>query len=329
MKGIYILGSGALDLIYGPDERARIAELLEVYAAPQTNESIVRNPSLLADTEILVSGWDGPCMDENFLAIAPKLRVVFYGGGSIRDIVTDASWKRGVRITSAYAANAVPVSEYTLAMVLFSLKYGWQCALTVKREGKLPPRSPAPGCYGSTVGLVSLGMIGRLVRERLRPFDLRVSAYDPFVTTQTTKELGVEMVLLERLFREADVVSLHTPWLPETEGMITGVHFTSMKQGATFINTARGAVVREQEMIDVLRQRPDLMAILDVTHPEPPVDVSPLYTLQNVVLTPHIAGSMGLECRRMGRCMVEEIQRYIEGKPLQWEITQQRAAILA
>jgi len=111
--------------------------------------------------------------------------------------------------------------------------------------------------------------------------------------------------------------------------MIRGSHFAAMKPGATFINTARGAVVREDEMIEVLRDRPDLYAILDVTDPEPPVPDSPLFTLPNVVLTPHIAGSLGPECRRMGRYMVEELQRYVAGRPLKWEISHERARILA
>ena len=111
--------------------------------------------------------------------------------------------------------------------------------------------------------------------------------------------------------------------------MITGEHLASMKANAAFINTARGAVVREDEMVEVLRQRPDLYAILDVTYPEPPEPGSPLYTLPNVVLTPHIAGSMDNECRRMGRYAIEDCRRYLAGEPLQWQITREQAATLA
>ena len=102
-----------------------------------------------------------------------------------------------------------------------------------------------------------------------------------------------------------------------------------MKPNATFINTARGAVVREAEMIETLRHRPDLQAVLDVCDPEPPAPDSPLLTLPNVVLTPHIAGSMGTECRRLGRCMVDEVRRYLAGEPLHWQITEADAARLA
>jgi len=141
--------------------------------------------------------------------------------------------------------------------------------------------------------------------------------------------LGVELVTLDAIFRRSDVVSLHSPWLPETEGMLTGAHFASMKERATFINTARGAIVREEEMIAVLQARPDLWAILDVTYPEPPAPDSPLYTLPNVVLTPHIAGVLDDECQRMGQTMVEELRRFLAGEPMEYEITQAQAKLLA
>jgi phosphoglycerate dehydrogenase-like enzyme len=244
-------------------------------------------------------------------------------------VATPALWERGVRITSAYAANAVPVSEYTLAAILFSLKRGWHFAFSARREKALPGQGQVPGAYGSTVGLVSLGMVGRLVRERLQPFALNVVAYDPYVTSEEARVLGVDLISLEDLFVSSEVVSLHAPWLPETEGMILGSHLASMKRNATLINTSRGAVVREAEMVEVLEERPDLWAVLDVTHPEPPEPDSRLYDLPNVVLTPHIAGSLGGECRRMGRLVVDELRQYVAGEPLEYEITRERAALLA
>ena len=329
LKGLYLLDPSAFDRIYGEAERAAIAELVDIYAPLQTAESIAAQPEVLGDAEVIFSGWGMAKMDEPFLAAAPRLRIVFYGAGSIRYFVTEASWDRGVRVTSAYAANAVPVSEYTLSQILFGLKRGWYHALTIRQRRAWMRPADVPGAYGSTVGIISLGMIGRLVVERLKPFDVHILAYDPYVGPEDAAKLGVELCSLEEVFRRADVVSLHTPKLPETLGMIRGSHFAVMKPGATFINTARGAVVREDEMIEVLRDRPDLYAILDVTDPEPPVPDSPLYTLPNVVLTPHIAGSLGPECRRMGRTMVEELQRYVAGRPLKREISRERARILA
>lgn len=328
-KALFILNEGSYSQIYGPKERAAIDELVEIYALPQTVASVKENPSILADAKIIFSGWGAPKMDAEFLAAARSLEAVFYGAGSVKGMVTDELWERGIIVTSSWGANAIPVIEYTLSQILFSLKHGWQFALTIKRDGKYPRKDPVPGAYGSTVALISLGMIGRGVCEHLKRFDVNVIAYDPFIDAQAAADLGVELVSLEDAFARADVVSLHTPWLKETEKMIKGEHLQAMKEGATFINTARGAVVDEPAMIEVLTARPDLFALLDVTYPEPPPPGSPLYTLPNVILTPHIAGSMNNECRRMGQYAVDECRRYLAGEPLQWQVTRELAAKLA
>jgi phosphoglycerate dehydrogenase-like enzyme len=324
-KALYLLDGEAFEKIYGEEERAAVAELGDVYAPPQTGDSVAKNPDVLAEVEVILSGWGAPAMDGAFLAAVPNLRVVLYGAGSIRRVATPALWERGVRITSAYAANAVPVSEYALAAILFSLKRGWHFAFSARREMALAGQSQVPGAYGSTVGLVSLGMVGRMVRECLRSFDLRVVAYDPYVTPEEARVLGVDLISLEDLFALSEVVSLHAPLLRETEGMILGSHLASMKRNATLINTSRRAVVREPEMVEVLEER----AVLDVTNPEPPEPDSRLYDLPNVVLTPHIAGSQGSACRHIGRLVVDELRRYVAGVPLEHEITRERAALMA
>jgi phosphoglycerate dehydrogenase-like enzyme len=331
LRALYILDPNPYEWIYGPSERADINTLVDVIAPQQTAQSIREHPELLRDVDVILSGWGAPEIDAAFLDQAPQLKAVFYGAGSIRGIVDHAFWQRGCVITSAYGANAVPVAIYTLAQILFSLKHGWRYALELKRTHQYPERETMdmPGTYTSSVGIISIGMVGRQVCDLLKPFGLKVLAYDPFATPEAAQALGVELCTLDDIFRRSDVVSLHTPWLKETEGMITGAHFAAMKKGAAFINTARGAIVREEEMIAVLQQRPDLFAVLDVVYPEPPAPDSPLYTLPNVIVTPHIAGAVGTECQRMGRYMVEELTRYLHGEPLQWGITEQQAKVLA
>ena len=326
MKGIFILDEQPYNDIYGPQERQAIASALDIVAPPQTSASIGAHPELLADVDVIFSGWGAPTMDAGFLAAAPRLKAVFYGAGSVRYFVTEAFWARGIRLTSAAAANAVPVAEFTLAAILFSLKHVWSLARRMKETREAPVRREVIGAYGSTVGLISLGLVGRQVRERLRGFDMRILAFDPFLTPEQAMNLDVTAVSLEELFRLSDVVSLHAPLLPETIGMIRGEHLASMREGASFINTARGAVVRESEMIAVLQRRADLQAVLDVTYPEPPAADSALYTLHNVVLTPHIAGAQGVECRRLGRMMVEELGRYLRGELLVGEVRREEAS---
>lgn len=329
LKGLILLEPNAYQLIYGDALRAEIARRVELVADVQTKESVQANPGLLAEVEVIFSGWGVPKMDAAFLAAAPKLRAVFYGAGSIKPMTSDAFWERGIAVTSAYAMNAVPVSEFTLATILLSLKRTWHYVLETKRLGKYPSRVKPPGAYGTKVGLISFGMIGKLVRERLKPFDLEVWVYDPFLSAEQAAELNVTQVPLDEIFINCDVVSLHTPWLKETENMIRGRHFELMRDGSTFINTARGAIVNEAEMTEVLARRPEVTAFLDVTWPEPPVEGSPLYSLPNIVLTPHIAGSQENECRRMGQLMVDEFDRWSKGQPMRWSISKEKAAILA
>lgn len=327
--GLIILDSHAYERIYGQEHLDAIAGRVHLLAKPLTPAEALRRPDLLARADVIFSGWGAPKMDAAFLAAASRLKAVFYGAGSIRYFTTDEFWARDIAISSAYAMNAVPVAEYTLATILLSLKNYWFHAGEIKRQGRLTERVPCAGTYGSKVGLISLGMIGRMVRDRLRAFDVEVLAYDPFVSADDADRIGVELISLDDIFRQCDVVSLHTPWLKETEGMIQGRHFDLMKNRATFINTARGAIVRENEMCEVLQRRTDLTALLDVTWPETPVAGSPLFTLPNVILTPHIAGSRDRECRRMGRLMVEEFDRWNRGEKLHWAISAEQSLTLA
>lgn len=326
LNGLFILDD--CELIYGSVYK-EIEKLVRIYELPQSTESIKRNPSLLSKADVLFTGWGCPVFDREFLQAASNLKAVFYGAGSIKHVVTDEFWQRGIRITSAYAANAIPVAEFTLSQILFSLKRGWHYVSHIKKEKKYPEKIDVPGAYHSTVGILSLGMIGRKVAGLLRSFDVDVIAYDPYVSKEEADALNVRLCSLTDLFVQSDVVSIHTPLIKETEGMVTGDHIRSMKKNGTIINTSRGAVLSEPEVIEALSGRPDVYAVLDVTSPEPPLKRSRLYELDNVILTPHIAGSLSKECERMGEYMAEEAKRYIEGKPMKWEITREIASIMA
>ncbi|GAB4187761.1 MAG: hydroxyacid dehydrogenase [Phycisphaeraceae bacterium] len=327
-KALFI--SSATAQVYSDADQKEIGSLVDIYLPPMTAEEALADPSCLSELQILLTTWGAPKLDESFLSSAPNLEAVFYAAGSVRSFVTEAFWERDLVVCSAWQANAVPVAEFTLSQIIFGLKQGYQTLRHYRiRRDMSYPRDGIQGAYGGKVGLVSLGAIARKVVDHLHRLDVQVFAYDPYVTPEQAKELGVTLVSLDEVFHTCDVVSLHTPWLKETERMIRGEHFEAMKPNTTFINTARGAVVNETEMIEVLRRREDLVAVLDVTWPEPPVKDSPLWDLPNVVLTPHIAGSVGRECYRMGRMMTDELRRYLEGRPLQTRLTRQRAQLMA
>jgi phosphoglycerate dehydrogenase-like enzyme len=283
----------------------------------------------LQEADVIFSTWGMPTLNADFLAGAPALKAVFYAAGTVKPFVTDASWDRGIVVSSAWVANGVPVAEYSVAAIVLSLKRFWHFSRLTRSENILSGDIPVPGAFRTKVGLVSLGAIGRATARLLRPYDVTLLAYDPFLSGEQVDGLNIRLVSLEEIFRECDVVSLHSPWISETEGMITGKLIASMKNGATLINTSRGAVVNEGEMIAVLSSRPDLSAVLDVTYPEPPPMDSPLRSLPNVILTPHIAGSIQGECARMSSWMAAELRRYVFREPLHYAVTREMADRMA
>ncbi len=330
LKGLFVLDENMFTEIYGTQEIEAINAQVDIYAPVQTREMIAANPAILRDAEVIFSSWGIPLFDEELVGHLDNLKIIFYGAGTVKHFVTDSLWAKDVRVSSAAVANAVPVAEYTLGQILVNLKRSLYYSHKIRQDRTFTPSvCDVPGGFNSTIGLISLGTIARILCRYLNAFELDIIAYDPYITPDSLRSLDVTMVALDDIFAKSDIVSLHAPLTDETVGMITGEHILRMKSGATFINTARGALVREDEMIDALRKRPDITAVLDVTDPEPPCGDSNLYDLPNVFLTPHIAGAMGGERRRLGRFVVDELRRYLSGRPLKGEVKEELLAIQA
>lgn len=269
----------------------------------------------------IFSTWGMPAFTEQELqTYLPSLEAVFYGAGTVQAFARPFL-NRGIRVFSAWAANAVPVAEYTVAQIILANK-GFFRTMRYTDRGKANQQTKVfPGNYGVSVGIIGAGMIGKLVIGMLKAYNLDVLVFDPFLSDEKAEELGVQKVDLEMVFARCQVVSNHLANNAQTKGMLHGALLASMMPYATFINTGRGAQVVETDLIRVLRERPDLTAILDVTDPEPPMAGSPLYELPNCILTPHIAGSLGNEVRRMGKYMEEEFVCFLEKKPCKYEVT--------
>jgi phosphoglycerate dehydrogenase-like enzyme len=244
LKAVYIMNPWEWDRVYPTAVREELAGMVDILGPVLSPAEALARPELLEKVEVLLSGWGGPQLNERFLDQAPNLKAVFYGAGAVRHLLSDAFWNRQIVITTANAANAIPVAEFSLAHILLGLKGAWrQASETRKRRAFVVPPLPVAGAYQSTVGLISLGTIGRLVRQRLRSIEVRVIAYDPTVSTREALGLKVDMASLEELFATSDVISLHAPLMEGTAGLVTGRLLASMKPGSTFINTARGAIV--------------------------------------------------------------------------------------
>lgn len=306
--------------------RRTAAELLHPAAVHRMQEAVDVDPGLvldgfdgapLGDVELLITGWGCPPVTAEVLAAAPRLRAIVHTAGTVRTHVTDACWDRGIAVSSAAAANALPVAEYAVAMILLAGKRVPDIARRFRAaRAQLDWNAlyPDAGNYGATVGLLGASLIGRRVADLLRPFDLEVLLHDPYVADAEVRTLGAEPVGLDELFARSRVVSLHAPLLPGTRGMVDARLLGLMPDGATLLNTARGGLVDHAALErELLSGR--LRAVLDVTTPEPLPADSPLWDCDGVLLTPHVAGSKGNELRRLAEAAADEVQRWAAGRP--------------
>jgi phosphoglycerate dehydrogenase-like enzyme len=317
--------------VYGGGRRERLATEFDLYPDILSADSLRAREADLKDVRYLFSTWGMPELDPAQMALLPSLQALFYGAGTVKRFA-GPFLASGVKVVSAWGANAVPVAEYTVAQILLGNMGFFSAARSVTSVAtwRAYDGSVLPGNLESTVALLGAGMIGRAVIERLKPYALDVIVFDPFLADADAATLGVEKVELADAFKRGLVVSNHLANLPATKGMLRGEHFAAMLPYSTFINTGRGATLDEPALIDVLRDRPDMTAILDVTCPEPPVDGSPLYSLENVMLTPHIAGSTGKhEVWRMADYMIDEAIALRDGKALSYEVTLEMLETLA
>ena len=307
--------------VYGRGRREKVDELTDLYPNIVTLENFDEHAANLQDLEVIFSTWGMPKLTEEQIAQLPALKAVFYGAGSVKGFAP-SFLKHGITVVSAWAANAVPVAEFTLAQILLACKGYFQNTREFN-DPEIPywGAHRGPGVYGEKIALIGAGQIGRKVVELLKPFQLDILVVDPFLSDADAAAMEVTKVALEEAFSEAYVVSNHLPNLEHLKGMLNQPLFESMRVGATFINTGRGAQVDENALIETFKKRPDLNALLDVTFPEPATEDSELRTLPNVQLTTHIAGSINDEVLRMADYVIEEFQRWRDGKPLQYSVT--------
>jgi phosphoglycerate dehydrogenase-like enzyme len=285
-------------------------------APPATSVTELAESGVLQRVEVLVTGWGTPVLQAADLDAMPRLRAIVHAGG-VASTLLPPHTSRAVELSVAADANGVPVAEYTLAMILLANKQVFAASERYRSERALIDREvsyPHAGNFGQTVGIVGASRIGRRVIRLLEPFDLRVIVFDPYLDDHDARDLGVESVRLDQLLAESDVVSLHAPVTPQTTGMIGAAELAAMKDGATLLNTARGALVDLDALTEhLLRGR--LWAVLDVTDPHEPLSPdSPLWDSPNVLLTPHVAGSMGTELRRLGDHVASELGRAAAGQ---------------
>jgi phosphoglycerate dehydrogenase-like enzyme len=287
---------------------------------------------LFSGVEMIFSTWGMPeFLESEIKSYFPKLKCVFYAAGSVRHFARPFL-KCGVKVFSAWAANAVPVAEMTVAQIILANKGYFLTNRLYHEKGKRVATeafSKCNGNYGETVGIIGAGMIGKLVINMLKAYNLKVLVFDPFLSDEKALELGAQKCELSTLFEKSFVISNHLANNEQTVGMLRYNLFCKMRENAVFINTGRGAQVVEDDLVRILTEREDLTALLDVTYPEPPIENHPFYTLKNCLLTPHIAGSAGDEVARMGGYILAEFKSYLLGEPTKYEVTEKMLETMA
>ncbi len=272
---------------------------------------------LLAEADACITSWGVARIDAEVVAAAGRLGHLAHMGGSVKRFISGAVWQRGIRVTSASVTLARAVAETTLGLMIVGRKRIWPLGRHVRdggwRDSPTWDRWDARELNRSTVGLIGAGNVGRHVIELLAGFETIILVADPYLTAEEAGRLGVEKVEPSELMDRSDVVSIHCPANEQTRHMIGADLLGRLRDGAVLINTARGSIIDEPALIDELSTG-RIFAFLDVTDPEPPALDSPLRHLDNVVVTPHIAGCIE-NCHRMGELAVEEVRRYLAGQP--------------
>ena len=261
----------------------------------------------------VMGSWGVTNLSHAILEAAPDLKIWSHAAGSLKskNRICDEAWEKGIVITSAAPAIADDVAEYTIAMIGISLRRVIPLARLMANGKPRPSKQEVRSLYRRTVGIIGASQVGIRVMNLLRPYHTRILLYDPFVTQEKARdEYGAELVDLETMARESEVVSCHAPKLDATRHMWNATHFRLMQDDALFINNSRGANIDEDALIAEL-QTGRIFACIDVTDPEPCALDSPLRSLPNVILTPHIAGA---RTYRVGEMAAEELRRYFDGE---------------
>ncbi|WP_375385126.1 hydroxyacid dehydrogenase [uncultured Microbacterium sp.] len=332
-NALIVMSPSAFRAQFDHDRLDRLADLTTL-AEPIWTDNL-DSPELLgrlASVDILLTGWSAPALTDERLNRMPNLRAMFHCAGSVRYVVTDAFWERNIVASNAADANAIPVAEYTLAAIIFAGKKAPFLAADARvfredwgyaqRRGELSNR-------GRTIGIVGFSRVGRRVVSLVQQLDpVTCLVADPYADPAEVAAAGATLVSLAEMLPRVDVLSLHAPALPGTHHMIDAKELAALPDHATVINTARGSLINTQALeFECATGR--ISAILDVSDPEPLPASSVLYDLPGVMITPHIAGSMGSELHRMTDAALDELGRYVQGLELVAELSSENLRLSA
>lgn len=297
--------------LYGPGQREELRSLVRVDHDLVVDDFRTLPAEVLERTEVLLSGWNPPPISEDVLDRMPNLHFVAHAGGGVPGL--ELLERRGITVVSQAAANATPTAEYAVAMILLANISAFRAQNLYRQERSYIDRElhfPDSGNYESRIGILGAGNVGRKVLSLLRRHELDLMVFDPGLCAEQIGELGARKVDLLELLATSDVISVHAPDTPGTHHMIGPAELSLVKDGVTLVNTARGRIIDQDALVAELGTG-RIDAILDVTEPEVLAPDHPLHDLPNVVLTPHIAGSMGRELHRLADNSIRALRGHL------------------
>lgn len=332
MKAIFLSNNpNKIFEVYPAANIAQIKGMCALQDVVVTHMTLSDHAEMTRSADYIFSTWGMPSLSAGEIEqYFPKVKAVFYAAGSVQAFARPFIDK-GIRVISAWQANAVPVAEYASAQIILANKGFFHCIRNAKTAYQAARQTAGlfPGNYSTKVGILGAGMIGSLVIQKLRDMNVEIQVFDPFLSEKRAQALGVTCCDLPEIFSRCQTISNHLANNPQTRHILTSVHFDAMLPQAVFINTGRGAQVVEADLMKALLNEPGRMAILDVMDPEPPMADNPLLSLDNVILTPHIAGSMGYEVHRMSQYVIDDFRRIAAGSEPLYEVTGEMLAIMA
>lgn len=276
---------------------------------------------ILSGADIAVTSWKTPKLDADILDAAPDLKLIAHAAGSVKPVVSDAVWERRIRVTGSPKPLGYGVAETALGLSIVASKNIFYHEKNTAAGGWSEGKEHVRELFDITVGVIGAGCVGKHYIHLMHNFDVSILVYDPFLTEEAAERIGVKKTDLETLLESSDIVSVHAPSISETYHMLNAHTLPLMKRDAVLINTARGSIIDEDALYQHMKAGNLKYACLDVTDPEPPAKDHPLRSLPNVILTPHLAGLVNNGKRRIGMHVLQEIQRFLAGEPMECEVT--------
>lgn len=329
MKTALIFKKSSIPRLFTEKAIQELADLGEVVLHDSDDLSPEAVKATIAGADIAITSWGNTTLTEDILDCAPNLRFVMHAAGTVKPIVSDAMWDRGIRIAGSTKPLGIGVAETALGFAISASKNFYQCNETIHNGGWKETRGNVKELYEITVGVISGGFVGRHFIKLMNNFGVEILLYDPYVTEEKAAAMGAKKAELKELLNKSDIVSIHAPSIPATNHMFNAETLTWMKKDAILINTARGSIIDEKALYEHMAAGNLKYACLDVFDPEPPAVDNPLRTLKNVILTPHLAGLASNGQLRIGAHAVEEIHRFLSGERLECEVTKDMLATMA